>query len=410
MGKDAKANIRSALVAPLNGRKELLGVLILTHEQERYFNLDHLLLLQAIASQAAIAAENARLYSRVAQEQKRLAALLQYAAEAILMFDGQGRLTLLNPAGEKLFTDFKANLNQPLPAGHGYDAFVKMLEDARLANISKSGEVIWTDQRTFVALITPIEDSGQVAILHDVTRFKDLDQVKNEFIATASHDLKNPITTIAGFSTLLAQAGPLNEQQRDFVSRIQFAAQNMNELVQNMMSLAQMDLEATQKHEPVELGQLLSDMAKEFIPQAATKKQTLQFDPLPTPVQINGDPLQLKQLFRNLIGNSIKYSPEGGRITLAAKVEKENLQVDIQDTGFGIPAADLPFIFDRFYRVRKGKVSEIEGNGLGLAIVKSIVEQHGGQISVESELGKGTCFTINLCLRKQGTSENLETL
>ena len=96
-------------------------------------------------------------------------------------------------------------------------------------------------------MITPIEDGGQVAILHDVTRFKDLDQVKNEFIATASHDLKNPITTIAGFSTLLGQAGPLNEQQKDFVNRILGATQTMTELIQNMMALAQMDLEATQK-------------------------------------------------------------------------------------------------------------------------------------------------------------------
>ena len=212
--------IRSAVIAPLHGRKDLLGLLILTHEQENYFNLDHLLLLQAIASQAAIAIENAHLYSNVAQEQKRLAAVLQHAAEAILMFDAQGRLSLLNPAGEKLFTDFKANINQPLPAGHGYDALVNMLEDARSSHGAKSGEVLWPDQRTFTALITPIEDGGQVAILHDVTRFKDLDQVKNEFIATASHDLKNPITTIAGFSTLLGQAGPLNEQQQDFVSRI----------------------------------------------------------------------------------------------------------------------------------------------------------------------------------------------
>jgi len=397
---DQNSNIRSALIAPLNGRKELLGVLTLTHEQEKYFNFDHLLLLQAIASQAAIAAENARLYSRVAQEQKRLAALLQHAAEAILMFDAQGRLTLLNPAGEKLFTDFKANLNQPLPAGHGYDVFVKMLEDARLSKASRSGEVVWPDQRTFVALITPIEDSGQVAILHDVTRFKDLDQVKNEFIATASHDLKNPITTIAGFSTLLGQAGPLNEQQKDFVSRIQSAAQNMSELVQNMVSLAQIDLQATQKHQALELGALLTEMIDEFVPQAVAKNQTLQFHSLTTPVQVNGDSLQLKQLFRNLIGNAIKYSPESGRIMVATKIEKENIQVDVQDTGFGIPAADLPYIFDRFYRVRSGKVSEIEGNGLGLAIVKSIVEQHGGQVNVQSEVDKGTCFSVSLSLMR----------
>jgi signal transduction histidine kinase len=172
----------------------------------------------------------------------------------------------------------------------------------------------------------------------------------------------------------------------------------MNELVQNMVSLAQMDLQATQKHEPVELGALLMDMIDEFNPQATVKNQVLQFEQFKTLATVNGDPLQLKQLFRNLIGNAIKYSPEGGRIILAAKANQESIKVDVQDTGYGIPAADLPFIFDRFYRVRNGKASEIEGNGLGLAIVKSIVEQHNGQISVESEVGKGTCFSVALPL------------
>lgn len=393
---DQSTAIRSAVVVPLYGRHDLLGLLILTHEQEQYFNMNHLLLLQAIASQAAIAIENANLYSNMAQEQKRLTAVLKYAAEAILMFDGQGRLSLLNPAGEKLFTDFKANINQSLPVGHGYDAFIKLLDEARSSRTARSGEILWADQRTFMALLTPIEDGGQVAILHDVTRFKELDQVKNEFIATASHDLKNPITSIAGFSTLLAVAGPLNEQQQDFVSRIQGAAQNMTELVQNMMELAQMDLEATQKHEPVEMGKLLEEMAHEFTAQAKVKEQTLDFTPLSSTTNINGDPLQLRQLLRNLIGNAIKYTPKGGAVGILTEANDGHLKIDIQDNGYGIPAADLPFIFNRFYRVRNEAVKDIEGNGLGLAIVKSAIEQHGGQISVESEPGKGTCFTINL--------------
>jgi signal transduction histidine kinase/DNA-binding response OmpR family regulator len=396
--------IQSAVIAPLHGRKDLLGLLILTHERQNYFNLDHLLLLQAIASQAAIAVENARLYTNMAQEQKRLAAVLQHAAEAILMFDAQGKLSLLNPAGEKLFTDFKANIKQTLPLGHGYDVLINMLEDARSSHGTKSGEVLWPDQRTFVTLITPIENGGQVVILHDVTRFKDLDQVKNEFIATASHDLKNPITSIAGFSTLLGQAGPLNEQQEDFVRRIQDAAQTMNELVQNMMALAQMDLEATQKHEPVEMGNLLAEMADEFTPQAQLKEQTLSFTRLATAAHVNGDSLQLHQLFRNLIGNAIKYTPNGGTITLKAKTMDAQILIDIQDNGYGIPASDLPFIFNRFYRVRDGKASEIEGNGLGLAIVKSVVEQHGGQIGVESEPGIGSCFTLALPLMQHDLS------
>jgi two-component system phosphate regulon sensor histidine kinase PhoR len=106
--------------------------------------------------------------------------------------------------------------------------------------------------------------------------------------------------------------------------------------------------------------------------------------------------LQLHQLFRNLIGNAIKYTPNGGALILKAKTTDTQILIDIQDNGYGIPASDLPFIFNRFYRVRNGKASEIEGNGLGLAIVKSIVEQHGGQVSVESEVGKGSHFIIAL--------------
>ena len=395
---DQDTSIRSAVVVPLYGRHNLLGLLILTHEEEHYFNMEHLLLLQAIASQAAIAIENARLYSNMAQEQKRLAAVLKHAAEAILMFDGQGKLSLLNPAGEKLFTDFKANINQVLPAGRGYDGFVRLLEDARSSHAAKSGEISWADQRTFMALITPIEDGGQVAILHDVTRFKELDRVKNEFIATASHDLKNPITSITGFSSLLGHAGPLNEKQKDFVNRIQDAAQTMTELVQNMMALAQMDLEATQKHAPVEMTNLLAEMANEFAPQAQAKEQTLSFTPLATLSHVKGDEFQLRQLFRNLIGNAIKYTPKRGSVTISPKLKNGNFEVNIQDTGYGIPAIDLPFIFNRFYRAHNEAVNEIEGNGLGLAIVKSTVEHHGGQISVESEPGKGTCFTTTLPL------------
>jgi signal transduction histidine kinase len=178
-----------------------------------------------------------------------------------------------------------------------------------------------------------------------------------------------------------------------------------------MVQLAQMDLDAAQKHEPMEMSALLAGVADEFTPQAAAKEQTLHFNPLTIPAQVNGDPLQLKQLFRNLIGNAIKYSPPGGRIMLLAKVEKGNIKVDVQDTGFGIPAADLPFIFDRFYRVREGRNSEVEGNGLGLAIVKSIAEQHGGQVSVESQQDKGSCFTVILpLLNKNGSKKSVRKL
>ncbi len=389
---------RSATVVPLFGRRELLGLLVLTHEQENYFTLEHLLLLQAIASQAAIAIENARLYAKVLQEQKQLDAVLQSAAEAILMFDDKGYLRLLNPIGQKLFTDFNARLNEILPSGHGYDAFVEMVASTLTSRIAKNGEVSWPDGRTFMALVTPIETGGVVSILHDITRFKDLDKIKNEFIATASHDLKNPLTTIKGFSRMLEMAGPLNEQQKDFVNRIQGAVGTMTDLVQNMMQLITIDLSTGQKSEPVNMGELLTGLAEEFKPQAETKKQTFDIHLPQSMAFVSGDAVQLKQLFRNLISNAIKYTPMEGSINVTVRGEGETIHIDVQDTGYGIPADDLPHIFDRFYRVKTGKNYEEEGNGLGLAIVKSIAEKYGGQVSVKSEVNKGTLFSVTLPL------------
>ncbi len=399
--------IRSVLIAPLFGRHQLLGVLALTHEQDHYFNMEHLLLLQAIASQAAIAIENASLYSNVAHEQQRLAAVLRNAADAILMFDEDSRLSLLNPAAERLFTDFSARLNQPMEHGFGYDEFIQMIEKARASHTASSGEVTWPDKRVFATHLTPIESGGIVAILHDVTRFKDVEKVKDEFIATASHDLKNPITAIQGFSQLITQAGPFNDVQLNFVHRIQGAANTMYELVHNMMQLAQVDLNTTHLHLPVEMGALLSEIADEFLPQAQAKDQTLNFIPLRESVPVNGDPLQLRQVFRNLVGNAIKYTPANGTITLSTKVDNGKLVVQVQDSGYGIPTSDLPFIFDRFYRVREGRNAQEEGNGLGLAIVKSIVEQHNGQFSVQSQLGTGSTFSIDLPVI---TAEKLSTI
>ncbi|MBK7449945.1 MAG: response regulator [Anaerolineales bacterium] len=403
---DAKTYIRSALVVPIFGRHSLLGLILLTHEQESYFSGDHLLLLQAIASQAAIAIENARLYSAVLQEQKKVAAILRHASEAILLFDEHTNLTLLNPAGEQLFNESPAKINTPLHRDHGYETFTRLIDEARAANMSISGEVVWPDQRTFTAFIAPIEDGGTVAILHDVSRFKDLDRIKNEFIATASHDLKNPLTTIGGYTQLLGQAGPLNDHQKEFVERIQHATKNMGELVHNMMSLAQSDLETIQKHEPVNIKELVNELAAEFNPQAKGKLQTLETENA-TSIHINGDPLQLHQVFRNLIGNAIKYTPQGGHIKIKTIIEQQQVTIQVIDNGYGIPAADLPFIFNRFYRVRSGKANEIEGNGLGLAIVKSITADHKGTVNVESEIGKGTCLSVTLPILSPGsTAEN----
>lgn len=335
------------------------------------------------------------------QNDQQLNAALQNTAEAILMFDAEARLSLLNPAGQRLFADGEAYLGQRLATGSGYDSFLQLLDQARHSNTSFSEEVEWPHKRVFSASITPDQEGGCVVVLHDVSRYKEIEKTKNEFIAAASHDLRTPLTSIIGFSHLVKQAGPLTEPQSDFVQRIEHAAANMSELIENMMNLTKLELGAESRKDEVDLLRMLWDVADEFQPQAEVKRHLLMIGIIEPDTKVFGDAWQLRQALRNLVENAIKYTPDGGAITLSLEHESNMAKIQIKDTGYGIPSSDLPHIFDRFYRGRSNGHDQIEGNGLGLAIVKSIAERHGGDVSVESENGKGSCFAVTLPLLQQ---------
>lgn len=391
---------QSVMIIPIFGRSELIGMLMLTHERKGYFNPEHLALTQAIASQAGIAFENCRLYTDLEKEQNRISAVLHSAADAILMFDSDGCLSILNPTARKLFPADDVQLGLPFPQNGQYQTLITSLEKTFESGKSYTTEIRWQDDRVFTANFTPLEDGGCVLLLHDVSNFKRLERVKNEFIATASHDLKNPLTSIKGYSQLILQKNSSSEMQIDFAQRIHHASNNMTELIDNMLDLAKMDLNPTSNFQPIEIYSMLSEIVDEYKLQAQSKNQTLTLDGVKDICTVLGDSLKMRQVFRNLIGNAIKYTPADGSIQVSAKKEAEKVRIKIADTGYGIPAADLPHIFDRFYRVRDNGHDEVEGNGLGLAIVKTIVEQHGGQITVESKKGKGSCFSVNLSLTK----------
>ncbi|MFZ5879453.1 MAG: response regulator [Chloroflexota bacterium] len=395
---------RSVVIAPMSGRERLLGLLALAHERPGYFEAEHQLLLQAIASQAAIAMENALLYADISRQQKQLSVVLDGVADAIITFDADGRLSLINPAGRELFTDF-ARADRMYAADPCDDPLTELLQQASGSEGEKNGEVLCPDGRTFAAAITPIEDGGLVVVLHDVTSFKQVERVKNEFIASVSHDLKNPIMSIYGFGNLLRQAGPLNEMQDGFVEKIQSSAKAMNELVQNMLQLAQADLNLAQKFEIVEMGLLLAEVIHEFGGQAQEREQSLRFDPLAGPVFVSGDVPKLRLLFRNLMGNVLKSAPRGGHVQVGMQVGPDTLRVQVQAENSDISPADLPFVFDRFYRARGS--GETEANGLGLAMVKSIAEQHGGRVSVVSEPGHGSHFSVEMPIFAQHPSADL---
>jgi signal transduction histidine kinase/DNA-binding response OmpR family regulator len=387
------------VIVPMFGRLELLGLLVLAHEQPGYFHLENKLLLQAIAGQAAIAVENAQLYGGVLQEQQRMTAVLQSTADAILIFDTENRLVSINPAGENLFPNGHAKINSPITQGVGFEPLIENLHATRTTGEARTSEILWPDQRAFTAAFTPMEGGGCVVILNDVSRFKILEQVKNEFFETTTHSLKNPLTKIMLYSQLVPQVGSLTDKQAEYLRHIGETVGKMDTMLQNLLELARIDSGLIEhRSDTVNMYDLVTEVIEEFNPLASARKQTIQVEPAEGNPEARGGKHQLKQVLRNLVDNAIKFTPENGSIVISIHADQDTVTVKVKDDGYGISSEDLPFVFDRFYRTNREQIKDLEGNGVGLAIVKKFVEQNGGQVSANSELGKGSCFIVTLPL------------
>lgn len=227
--------------------------------------------------------------------------------------------------------------------------------------------------------------------------FEWLSEMKDEFLRTASHDLKNPLTSIALISDLLERHGAVNDAKgRDYLERIRTEIARMRNLITNLLDLARLETGLVVETHAGSLLSILQDMVDSHQLLALNRRITLMFEP---PVQdyiIAFDTHQIQQVIGNLLSNAINYTPDGGRITVRTLPQPDEVVIQINDTGIGIPAEDIPHIFERFYRVRQGHKLNQEGTGLGLSIAKSIIEQHGGQIWVTSEPGKGSTFCFSL--------------
>ena len=231
-------------------------------------------------------------------------------------------------------------------------------------------------------------------VLHDISNFRALAELKNQYIATASHDLKNPIMAVMGYADLLAKAGPLTPMQKDFTARIRSAAQQMRDLVLNLLEVSRLESGVALKLEYLDLDHLISDIVKDLNGQAQAKHHRVVVEPFNQRASVRGDRLLIQQVMHNLFSNAIKYTPTGGSIKIKSGVDGDFAVVDFEDNGVGIPSEDLPFIFDKFFRSQTDSTLDIEGTGLGLAIVKAIVQEHGGQVRVQSQVGTGSVFSV----------------
>ena len=259
-------------------------------------------------------------------------------------------------------------------------------------------------ERAFRLRTTPMRDVsnrllGAVTLLEDVTHLRELDRLKSEFIATASHELRTPLTSVQMGVHLLLEgtAGELNDKQAEVLSACREDCERLDKLMRDLLDLSKIEAGESQPHlAPVRAHDLIATAVKELGPQVETKGLELRVDvPVDLPT-VMVDRLQIERVISNLVINALRHT-KLGQIKISAEGRDGHVATSICDTGSGIPAEYLPHIFDKFVQVPNAPTG---GAGLGLAISKSIVEAHGGQISVQSQAGRGTTFTFTLPLAR----------
>ena len=342
------------------------------------------------------------------EEKNRVAAILEGMRAGVLVIDGEGRITLLNPVlGRILQADIKESLGRKL-IEVVRNAELKGILDRVLADKKEATatvEMALGTRRSFEVVAVPLAEAGPasggvVAVLHDITRLKELEAIRKDFVANVSHELRTPLTSIRGFAeTLLDGALEDRNNNRRFVEIIKSHALRLSDLTMDLLTLATLESESFQlKPETIDLPALVHEVLESFRPLGLTKRQELEavIEPRLPPIKADRD--RIRQVLINLLDNAVKFTPEEGKISLEVRLnaERTGVELHVKDRGIGIPSSDLPRIFERFYRVDKARSREQGGTGLGLAIVKHIVEAHRGHVTVKSTLGQGSDFCVTL--------------
>lgn len=388
--------VHTLIYIPLQVHGRAIGVLGVDNRSPARlpFNHHHINLLEAIGHFAAIAIENARLYTHTEIERSKLETILRHIADGVIVVGEDRKLVMMNRSARLAFgLDEQTALE-----GKPVDEFIRHEEllDA-LRTSQKTGaqrvELTLETGRSYLAEIVPMPDVGLTATMQDITHFKELDQIKSDFVRTVSHDLRSPLTAILGYVELIERVGEINKQQREFIRRVQISVHNITNLVNDLLDLGRIEAGFDKQKELVPIPVIIRYAADSLQANIAKKEQTLSLDMPSTLPPVYGNPIRLRQMLQNLIENASKYTPTKGAITVRARAEGGQMIIQVEDNGIGIPPSDQPYIFEKLYRA-SNVASETPGSGLGLAIVKSIVESHGGRYWFDSTLGQGTIFTV----------------
>ena len=386
--------VHSLLYVPLRVRGRTIGVLGVDNRKAgRALTQEDVTVMSAIADYAAIAIDNARLYQKTEADLRKLETVLTQTEDAVLLVDLENRLLMANGSACQAFGVDGVLIGRSLVESFDDPSLFELVRAP--GNLPRRSEILVADGRVFNAQRTPIPGVGQAVVMQDITHLKELDRIKSEFVTTVSHDLRSPLTAILGYVELIGRAGPVNEQQAEFIRRVRVSVEHITALISDLLDLGRIEAGLDSAKEPVPLAALARYAVDGLRGVAETRGLNLETE-LPEDLPLlAGDPIRLRQMIGNLIENAIKYTPQGGCVRVDAYADQDQVILRVHDTGRGISPADQPYLFDKFYRA--GNVSgDTTGTGLGLSIVKSIVDQHHGRVWVESAIGKGSCFTVVL--------------
>jgi PAS domain S-box-containing protein len=390
-------NPAAIISVPIRNNNRFLGILWTAYDQPRSFPDSEVKFLSTLASDVSLAVTNIRLYKSAELGKKRLIAILESTPDPIFVIDQDETIILANNPARELF-----KMNELFIEGKKIQ---DVISNQELLSLLRSGannrEVRLDQQRVFYAsiadMVVETTQLGKVCILRDITHFKEVDSLKSEFVATVSHDLRTPLTLMRGNATMLQMVGELNEQQKNYIKKITTGIESMSRLVNNLLDLGRIEAGIGLQLEPVHAKEVVQKVETTLQLQAVQKNITVlneiaeESDPM-----VNADSALLQQALYNLVENGIKYSPVGGQVNINCSEYSESVVFEVKDNGKGIAPLDIPRLFEKFFRSSQREGYVQKPSSMGLAIVKSIAERHGGKLWVDSQLGKGSTFFLQI--------------
>jgi PAS domain S-box-containing protein len=396
----AKTKYKSVAAFPLLVMGQQGGVLWAGYRKTHQFNQAEENFGGIIAAQASVAVANAYAFESAQFQRERLAAILNSSADPILMINTEGWITMINPAAEAACGIKNAHGKKVESVLPNVEALLPLL------NGEPSNEVVeWENGNglIFSPRITEVRDdsgklTGRVLTLRDITHYRTFSDNQAEFTSTISHDMRLPLTYMKGYLDMMPMVGQVNEKQETFLDKIATGITELTDLVEKILDASKLDPMGNYQltREPSDIGEIIHDAMTIQTPMAERKKIKLISDVSRTLPILNVDQGMLKRAINNLIDNAIKYTPDGGTVTVRANAQGDSLSISVIDTGEGISEEDQKKLFSRFKRIRKRGQERIKGTGLGLYIVKRLAQRHGGDATLTSELGKGSTFTIHI--------------